>query len=85
MDGNEAATVTPGTILQFFTGADRHPPAGFPFKLTLEFNHDEKSLPIANTCSGTLIMPVRKETLDADSMKKWLSSMILNSLGFTRP
>ena len=45
-------------VLIFFSGVDRIPPAGFPYKPKLKF-HTKHLFPMASTCLLELTLPTR--------------------------
>ena len=51
-------------ILQFTTAAQYEPLLGFQIQPTLQFNVLSGFLPIANTCSNSLTLPIPSSALD---------------------
>ena len=78
---DECFSLTLENILQFATGATYLPPLGFDNNPQIGFAHDcTVTLPTANTCSPTLMLPTA--IADVDAFKRRMTYTIFNSVGF---
>ncbi|XP_019641360.1 PREDICTED: G2/M phase-specific E3 ubiquitin-protein ligase-like [Branchiostoma belcheri] len=90
MDDVESGStrVTLGEFLQFFTALDAEPPTGWPMEPMVAFAAECpvgcRCLPVANTCSFCLTLPLHMANLSSDEFSNAMEESIISGKCFGR-